>query len=63
MIVDGYEVEVEKAVRELRRLGARRVLIQSPLGLRKIAISLATELSASGSSLSSPTHPAGVRVI
>ena len=48
MIVDGYEVEVEKAVRELRRLGARRVLIQSPLGLRKIAISLATELSASG---------------
>ncbi len=45
MLINGYKVDVEEARRWAREKGVRRALIQSPLGLRKVAQALAEKLS------------------
>ncbi|ABL78283.1 diphthamide biosynthesis enzyme Dph2 [Thermofilum pendens] len=45
--VGGYEVDL-RPVREIRKLGARRVLLQAPDGLKHVARELAARLAADG---------------
>ena len=45
MLVSGYRVEVEEASRWIKANRIRRVLLQAPSGLRRVAIRLANELS------------------
>nr|BAJ49242.1 diphthamide synthase subunit DPH2 [Candidatus Caldarchaeum subterraneum] len=43
-IINNYRVEIEEAVEQLRRMNVSRVLVQSPLGLRGVAASVAEQL-------------------
>ncbi|MDJ0272888.1 MAG: diphthamide biosynthesis enzyme Dph2 [Candidatus Caldarchaeum sp.] len=43
-IINNYRVEVDEAVEQLRRMNASRILVQSPLGLRHLAASVAEHL-------------------
>ena len=48
LVVGAYVVDAERVRDELRRLGVRSLLIQSPLGLRAVAAELAKILEAEG---------------
>ncbi|MEM2555935.1 MAG: diphthamide biosynthesis enzyme Dph2 [Candidatus Caldarchaeum sp.] len=48
VVIEGCSVDIDHAVNSLRRLGASRVLVQSPLGLRKIAARVGQILAEKG---------------
>ena len=48
LIVGAYAVDVDEIRRMISKLGARNLLIQSPLGLRAVAVELAKTLEAEG---------------